>query len=265
MENSMQTQPIGLNSPQLFPDSECSSVEKRFFKNLQKSIEAENFSEAIGELFFLLVTPAKIPNFQTLYRDLFILFPYLTLDDFEKLKVSLPRLLEFSSHCVREQFQLAIELGHRQTLISRPENPFPSCCQAMDYFAKARQIAEKLKDPLLIQESYQSAAHVLLKSALDTESFKVRLSHARSRNQKDAFGYILSQIEHLKSFCCEEKDKEKIEAFYRQARQIFVGIPIGQQDSYADYANKVHPAQAIFTMPLSFTPTALIAKEPDYG
>jgi hypothetical protein len=165
MEDSLQTQPIGLNSAQPLPDSECSSFEKAFFKNLQESLERENFLEGIRELFFLLFKPAKIPNFQTIYRALFTLFPYLTPNDFEKLKDSLPRLLEFSSHCMREQFQLAIELGRRQILISPRENPFPSYWQAMEYFAKARQIAEKLNDPLLIQESYQSAARLLLKSA----------------------------------------------------------------------------------------------------
>jgi hypothetical protein len=136
-----RNQPAGLNAP--LPS------EREFFKNLQKSIEAKNYSEAIRELFFLLFTPAKIPNFQILYRGLFILFPHLTPEDFKKLNDSLPGLLEFSSHCMSEQFKLAIKLGNRQTETAPPENPFPSYCQAMDYFAKARQIAEILKDPLL--------------------------------------------------------------------------------------------------------------------
>jgi hypothetical protein len=87
-EDSLQTQSIGLNSPQPLSDFERSSLEKEFFKNLQESLEAENFSEAIRELFFLLFTPAKIPNFQTLYRALFILFPHLTPEDFKKLNDS---------------------------------------------------------------------------------------------------------------------------------------------------------------------------------
>jgi hypothetical protein len=66
MEDPLQTQPIGLNSPQPLPDSECSSSEKEFFKHLQESLEAENFSEAIRELFFLLFPPRKNPKLPNL-------------------------------------------------------------------------------------------------------------------------------------------------------------------------------------------------------
>jgi hypothetical protein len=140
---------------------------------------------------------------------------------------------------VKEQFLLAIKLGNRQTLTAPPENPFPSYCQAMDYFAKARQIAEKLNNPLLIQKSYQSAARLLLKSALDTGSFRERLGQARRRSQVEKFGNILSKLEHLKSFCCEEREKEVVRAFYQQARQIFAEIPVGQKNRYAVFVDRM--------------------------
>jgi hypothetical protein len=35
----LATQPIGLSSAQFLPDSECSSLEKEFFKHLQESLE----------------------------------------------------------------------------------------------------------------------------------------------------------------------------------------------------------------------------------
>jgi hypothetical protein len=54
-----------------------------------------------------------------------------------------------------------------------------------------------------------------LKSALATGSFRERLGQARRRSQMEEFGNILSQLEHLKSFYCEEEEAEMTQLYVK--------------------------------------------------
>ena len=60
---------------------------------------------------------------------------------------------------------------------------------------------------------------------LENDRFKERLDIARRKDQPEEFGMLLTQIQNLKPFCCDEEDKIFIKELYKQARDVLTLFP----------------------------------------
>ncbi len=141
------------------------------------------------------------------FSDLNASIPNLDQEEMRKLLIFLPQALTYASSLKKEQVELGSALGNW--------NLERSLREAMHYCAIALNIEGT-------QKRHEWASSIFARWTLERAIHKSLLGHAYRMADPERFNAILDDLQHLKSFCCVQKD---FDALLDQAYQALTEDP----------------------------------------
>lgn len=191
---------------------------------LQKMISAQNHHGAVEHLIFAVSHAELVKEREVLYRFILTLLPKLDPDQFNQLCERLPRLLEGSADLPQTQAKLALGLALRVLQLVEKvelEKRLDYYISGQFYCSYARKMAEDCKDYALISESHLCSGKIFsdfaLRYLIEGKNYEENLDRARRSGDGALLDKYIEQIEQLKRFCFDIKDREIVQVLYQKA------------------------------------------------